>query len=117
MAKIGFSNMGDYLKCNPGGDPYFDYESLTSEQKAALAEVTVESYVDGRGKDAQMVKKIKFKLADKLAALDKLGRHLGMFKEGGERGSYGGGVDQALIREFASRFMERQRVVKTIDIP
>jgi phage terminase small subunit len=113
MAKIGFSNMGDYLKCSEGGDPYFDYASLTREQKAALEEVTVESSI--KGKD-ELVKKIKFRLHDKLAALEKLGRHLGMFKEGGERGSYGGGVDQALIREFGRLFLERQRKVKVLDI-
>jgi phage terminase small subunit len=105
--------MGDYLKCSEGGDPYFDYASLTREQKAALEEVTVESSI--KGKD-ELVKKIKFRLHDKLAALEKLGRHLGMFKEGGERGSYGGGVDQALIREFGRLFLERQRKVKVLDI-
>ena len=106
LGKIGFANMADYLKCNEGGDPYFDYSSLTRDQAAALAEVTVESYVEGKGKDAQSVKKIKFKLANKISALDKLGRHLGMFKDGGKGGS--GNVDRELVREFAQRFAARQ---------
>jgi len=75
MAKIGFSNMGDYLKCSEDGDPYFDYPSLTPEQKAALDQVEVECWIEGEKK---LVKKIKFRLHDKLAALDKLGRHLGI---------------------------------------
>ena len=44
-----------------------------------LAEVTVEDFVDGRGEDARAVKRVKFKLHDKRAALVDLGRHLGMF--------------------------------------
>jgi phage terminase small subunit len=113
MAKIGFSNMGDYLKCpEGGGDPYFDYASLTREQKAALKELTVESWI--KGKD-QLVKKIKFRLHDKLAALDKLGRHLGMFREASEGGG-GGNVDWELLREFVRRYVQRQRLVKVIDV-
>jgi len=112
LAMLGFSNMADYLKCVEGGDPYFDYAGLTRDQAAALSEVTVETYVEGKGKDAESVKRVKFKLADKISALDKLGRHLGMFKEGGEGGS--GNVDRELIREFARLFTARQ--VKTIEI-
>jgi phage terminase small subunit len=95
LAKLGFSNMGDYMKCTEGGDPYFDYASLTREQKAALEEVTVGSWI--KGKD-QLVKKIKFKLADKISALEKLGRHLGMFKEEGQGSA--GNVDRELIRSL-----------------
>jgi phage terminase small subunit len=57
---------------------------LTRVQAAALQEVTVEDYVDGRGDDgrgdgARDVKRVKFRLGDKRAALVDLGRHLGMF--------------------------------------
>ena len=81
LAKVGFANMGAYLKATSGGDPYFDYASLTDEQKAAIAEVTVEDFTDGRGEDARQVRRIKFKLHDKLGALEKLGKHLGMFSD------------------------------------
>lgn len=81
LAKIGFANMADYMGSNPGGDPFLDFSALTRDQAAALQEVTVEDYVDGRGEDARQVKRVKFKLADKRAALVDVGRHLGMFKE------------------------------------
>lgn len=81
LAKIGFANMADYMKASPSGDPYLDFSGLTREQAAALQEVTVEDYVDGRGEDAREVKRVKFKLADKRAALVDLGRHLGVFKD------------------------------------
>jgi phage terminase small subunit len=79
LRKIGFANMADYMKSTPQGDPYLDFSSLTRDQKAALSEVTVEDYVEGRGEDARAVKRVKFKLHDKRAALVDLGRHLGMF--------------------------------------
>ncbi|WP_411914157.1 terminase small subunit [Bosea thiooxidans] len=81
LAKVGFANMGDFLKATTSGDPFFVYAELTDEQKAALAEVTVEDFKEGRGEDARDVRRIKFKLHDKLGALEKLGKHLGMFKD------------------------------------
>ncbi|MGH2342576.1 terminase small subunit [Segnochrobactraceae bacterium EtOH-i3] len=81
LAKIGFANMADYMKVGEDGDPYLDFSGLTRDQAAALSEVTVEDFKDGRGEDARDVRRIKFKLYDKRAALVDLGKHLGMFKE------------------------------------
>lgn len=81
LALIGFSNMQDYMRAGPDGDPYLDFSALTREQAAALAEVTVEDFKDGRGESARDVRRVKFKLADKRAALVDMGKHLGMFKE------------------------------------
>lgn len=81
LGKLGFANMLDYMQPGPGGDPTLDFTSLTRDQAAALQEVTVEDYVDGRGEDARDVKRVKFRLADKRAALVDIGRHLGMFKD------------------------------------
>lgn len=81
LAKIGFANMADYMKASDGGDPYLDFSGLTRDQAAALAEVTVEDFTDGRGENARDVKRVKFKLCDKRAALVDIGRHLGMFRD------------------------------------
>lgn len=81
LAKLGFSNMQDYMRVGPSGDPFLDFSKLTREQAAALQEVTVEDFVDGRGEDARDVRRVKFKLADKRASLVDLGKHLGMFTE------------------------------------
>lgn len=81
LGLIGFSNMSDYMRTGPDGDPYLDFSQLTREQAAALVEVTVEDFKDGRGEDARDVRRVKFKLADKRAALVDIGRHLGMFKD------------------------------------
>ena len=80
LRKLAGANMADYMRSTPEGDPYLDFSRLTRDQTAALAEVTVEDFVDGRGEDARAVKRVKFKLHDKRAALVDLGRHLGLFE-------------------------------------
>ncbi|HEX8577981.1 MAG TPA: terminase small subunit [Allosphingosinicella sp.] len=81
LAKIGFSNMLDYITIGADGDPRFDLSALTRDQAAAISELTVEQFMDGRGDDAREVRRIKFKLGDKRAALVDLGKYLGMFTE------------------------------------
>lgn len=81
LAKIGFANMHDYLRVGPDGDPYLDFSKLTRDQAAALIEVTVEDFKDGRGEDSRDVRRVKFKMADKKGALVDIGKHLGMFTE------------------------------------
>lgn len=80
-AKLGFSNMLDYMRAGPDGDPVLNFADLTRDQAAALAEVTVEDFKDGRGEDARDVRRVRFKLADKRASLDSLSRLLGFDKQ------------------------------------
>ena len=94
LAKLAFANMADYMRVGPGGDPVLDFSKLTRDQAAALVEVTVEDYLDGRGEDARQVRRVKFKLASKLVALELLGKHLGLFKDRVEHtGKDGGSVE------------------------
>lgn len=81
LALIGFANMKDYARIGPDGDPYLDFSGLTRDQAAAIVEMIVEDFKDGRGKDAREVRRVRFKLADKKGALVDIGRHLGMFRD------------------------------------
>ncbi|MGR9076247.1 terminase small subunit [Rhizobium leguminosarum] len=81
LAKIGFANMLDYMRAGPDGDPYLDFSGLTRDQAAALSEVTVEDFKDGRGEDARDVRRVKFKLHDKKGALVDLAKMLGFVIE------------------------------------
>ena len=81
LSKLGRANMQDFLRITKDGDPVLDLSGLTRVQAAALVEVTTEDYLDGRGEDAREVKRIKFKLAPKTAALDLLGKHHKLFVE------------------------------------
>lgn len=79
IAKVGFANMGDYIQLTSDGEPYIDLSGLSPEQMAAIAEVTVEDFKEGRGEDARDVRRVKFKLHDKLSGLDKLMKRLGAY--------------------------------------
>lgn len=91
LGKIGFANMQDYMRVGADGDPYLDFSGLSRDQAAALIEVTVEDFKEGRGEDARDVRRVKFKLADKKGALVDIGKHLGMFKDRVEHSGPGGG--------------------------
>lgn len=80
LAKIGFANIGDFVRVTSKGDPFIDLSGMTRDQSAALSEVTVEDFTDGRGEDARDVRRVKVKLCDKKGALVDLGKHLGMFR-------------------------------------
>jgi hypothetical protein len=64
-----------YMRIGPHGDPVLDWSRLTRDQAAALVEVTVEDFLDGRGEDAREVGRVRFKLASKIDALELLGKH------------------------------------------
>lgn len=98
LGKIGFANMQDYIRVTPDGDAYIDLSKLTREQAAALSEVTVEDFTEGRGDDARDVRRVKVKLIDKRAALVDIGKHLGMFIERKEvTGKDGGPIEVAEV--------------------
>lgn len=86
LAKIGFSNMADYMQIGADGRPYLDFSGLTRDKAAAIQELVVETRPDPIGAASDEgpppeILKVRFKLADKRAALVDLGKHLGLFKE------------------------------------
>jgi phage terminase small subunit len=109
LAKLAFANMADYMRVGADGDPVLDFSKLTRDQAAALVEVTVEDYLDGRGEDARKVRRVRFKLADKRGALVDLGKHLGIFKERVEHtGKDGGPVEVKQVADIeAARWIGR----------
>jgi phage terminase small subunit len=84
MARLGFSNMKDYIRI-VDGDAVVDLTNLTEDQAAAISEVTSETYVDGYVSDEDgdrepvRVKRTKLKLVDKKGPLELLGRYVGVF--------------------------------------
>lgn len=81
IAKLAFANLGDYFNLASGMDPYIDLSNITPDQAAALTEIQVDDYLEGRGDDAREVRRVKIKMADKKGALELLGKHLGLFTE------------------------------------
>jgi phage terminase small subunit len=76
LARIALANMQDYVTVGPDGETRFiDPARLSRDQAAALQEMTIEEFTD-RGKTKR---RVRYKLADKRAALVDIGRHLGLF--------------------------------------
>lgn len=80
LTKLGRANMQDFMRIGADGRPVLDWSNLSREQAAAIQEVTVEEFVDGRS-DKREVRRVKFKLAPKTNALELLGKHHGSFVE------------------------------------
>lgn len=72
VANIAKSSIGDLMEIGPDGMPYWTLNKASPEKLATIQSFEVE--YDGQG----MPKKMKIKLHDKLAALDKLMRHFGL---------------------------------------
>jgi phage terminase small subunit len=90
LAGIGFSDMRTFSTWGPSGVQLIDSENLTDLQAKCVAEV---SETTGEKSNS-----LRFKLHDKVAALVKLGQHLGMFTEKHE---HAGAVVVRVIREDA----------------
>ena len=71
LALIAFANADDFFDWGPDGITVKSKADLTRGQRAVVAEVS-ETITEHGGT-------VRVKLGDKLAALDKLARHLGMF--------------------------------------
>jgi phage terminase small subunit len=93
LARIGFANMLDYVSIGPGGDANLDLTALTRTTAAAISEIVVDTHNAKDGKDTVVVRRVRFKLLDKRAALVDLGKHLGMFKERAEHADEDGAPD------------------------
>ena len=109
LARIGFANMEDYTRL-VGGERVVDLSQASRDHMAAVQEITVEDYKDGRGKDARDVRRVKLKLHDKKSALVDMGREIGMFINRTEQGQPGdfanlsdGELDTKLLEEFRAR--------------
>ncbi len=92
-AKIAFFDPRKLFQDN--GQPK-DITTLDDDTAGALAGLDVLEEYEGRGRDREFVGYTKkYKIADKLRALEALGKHLGLFdKDGGDEDDEGGGIAQ-----------------------
>lgn len=77
LAKVGFANLQDYVKA---GFSIEDIQELERDHAAAIESIRVKQ----TGGDYPSTE-INFKLHDKISALEKLGRHLGIFEKDNEQ--------------------------------
>jgi len=88
LARIAQANVLDYLRFDADGEPVVDLRRLDRARASALSEVIVEEVKPAKG---AAKRKLRFRLHDKLGALDKLAKHFGLYKEraGAESGEDG----------------------------
>lgn len=73
LGRIGFSNINNYLRFNPTGVEMFDSSKMNDDALRCISEISETVTKEGGT--------VKFKLHDKVSALEKIGKHLGMFKD------------------------------------
>lgn len=73
LARLGFSNMGNYAHWNESGVELKDSSTLTDDALRCVSEVSQTVTAEGGT--------VKFKLHDKKGALDSLGKHFGIFTD------------------------------------
>lgn len=83
LAKLAFSNMGDFVTPNADGTQLVpDFSTLTRDQMAAIQEIKVDESAGGVGDGKrERIQRTTFKLADKGLNLERLGRHLKLFTD------------------------------------
>lgn len=81
LSKLGRANLLDYFRLTSDGDPVIDLSRITPDQAAALTEIQVEDFLEGRGEDAREVRRVRIKMADKRAALETLGKYHKLFTD------------------------------------
>lgn len=78
LKKVGFSNIQDYVE---NGNSIKDLSTIDAVKAGAVASIKKSrtTFGDGEGNEGEK-ETVEFKLWDKISALEKLGRHLGIFE-------------------------------------
>src|SRR5580700_3152709 len=108
LAHIAYANLEDFTR-QVGEERVIDLSGATRDQLAALQEITVEDYLDGRGKDARQVRRTKIKLGDKQGAIERLNKMFGWIidrNEVGKPGEFAKMSDEELEGEMLAYLIE-----------
>jgi phage terminase small subunit len=108
LARMAYASMKDYTRL-VGSERVVDLSEATDDQLRALQEITVEDYLDGRGKDARQVRRTKIKLADKQGAIERLNKMFGWIidrSEVGRPGEFANLSDEQLDEKIMEHLVE-----------
>lgn len=114
LAKLGFSNMADYVTPDERGMPAFrQLNDISRDQMAAVTELTVDTRkeYEGRGEDREQVAtvdKVKFKLAAKTEALINIAKLLGYMRPADSGEAPEGGGPQKVVIEVVGGVPKRK---------
>lgn len=100
LAKIAFSDIADFIKVDEAGLPQPDFSRVTGGRSAAVSEITVNEFESGRSAEGRAMRRVRFKLADKLAALVELCKIFGLYRERVEvSGPNGGPIETTELND------------------
>ena len=72
--------MLDYLPVGPHGDPVLDFSQLTRSGRSARRS-DGQDFVDGGGENARELRRMRIKLANRINALELLGKHYKLYAD------------------------------------
>lgn len=82
LARVGFADIRELVKWSEERTAFVPSRDLTEDQAAAVSEVQSETTTSERDDGTVETRlKLKLKTYDKLSALEKLGKHLGLFTD------------------------------------
>ncbi len=85
LAKIARSNIAHLTRqTTDGAERVVDFTHATYDDLAAVSELHVDTYLEGRGDDARSVRSMKVKFHSKIEALKTLNSNLGLSKQAPE---------------------------------
>jgi phage terminase small subunit len=88
LARMAYANLGDFTRL-VGSERVTDLSQASRDQLAALQEITVEDFTEGRGEHKRDVRRVRVKLHDKKAAIAELNHMNGWVIERQELGKPG----------------------------
>ncbi len=116
IAIMAFADIGDYLRFDADGNFHHDFSGLPRGATRAIQEITIDTYMEGKGENAREVKKTKLRLYPKTQALEMLGKYLKMFVERHEHSGPGGGpIELDVELTTAQREEIEAEVLKNLD--
>jgi phage terminase small subunit len=81
LKEIAFGELGKFIQIDHEGLLRWNFKGATEHELNRIDMLAVETYVEGRGENAQTVKKFKITKKDQLRAIDMLNRMLGFYDE------------------------------------
>jgi len=103
FSRLAFANMADFVEEYPvTGLPRFrKLSDIPRKHMAAISEMVVEEVTEGRGEAAEHIRRVRFKLHDKVTPLVKLGQYLKMFQETNGNGNGHTTINQTVVIQNA----------------
>lgn len=97
LVRLAYSDLGQVMDFTGDQPKLRAPKDITENARRSIASIKVRRVVEGKGEDAHTVEVVEFKLWDKVAALDKLARHLGLL---GDTLALSGGMQLQIVESI-----------------